>query len=219
MRRATSAKRATQRLRRTVKKPLDMKTQDKLRKALRAKCGPRPDERFFRKYDRDRSGELSVQEVEEMFRTGLKITKREASPADVRALVAAMDADGSGTLSLAELAAFVGNRPVSPGKSKMKRRMIKKTTAFFPSSNANEPLAPPYRALPVLQTSRHVEGRVDGVWGGNPRLGRGLRGRANRRTRTHPGTRASRRRADDLNVTWSGPRRRDVVDVAVREYE
>ena len=43
-----------------------------------------------------------------MFRTGLKITKREASPADVRALVAAMDADGSGTLSLAELAAFVG---------------------------------------------------------------------------------------------------------------
>ena len=161
MRRATSAKRATQRLRRTVKKPLDMKTQDKLRKALRAKCGPRPDERFFRKYDRDRSGELSVQEVEEMFRTGLKITKREASPADVRALVAAMDADGSGTLSLAELAAFVGNRPVSPGKSKMKRRMIKKTTAFFPSSNANEPLAPPYRALPV--SMQH--GRVDGVWG------------------------------------------------------
>ena len=165
MRRATSAKRATQRLRRTVKKPLDMKTQDKLRKALKAKCGSRPDERFFRKYDRDRSGELSVQEVEEMFRTGLKITKREASPADVRALVAAMDADGSGTLSLAELAAFVGNRPVSPGKSKMKRRMIKKTTAFFPSAGANEPLAPPYRALPVCQTSRHVEGRVDGVWG------------------------------------------------------
>ena len=168
MRRATSAKRATQRLRRTVKKPLDMKTQDKLRKALRAKCGSRPDERFFRKYDRDRSGELSVQEVEEMCRTGLKITKREASPADVRALVAAMDADGSGTLALAELAAFVGNRPVSPGKSKMKRRMIKKTTAFFPSSNANEPLAPPYRALPVLQTRRrlrYVEGRVDGVWG------------------------------------------------------
>ena len=164
MRRATSAKRATQRLRRTVKKPLDMKTQDKLRKALRAKCGSRPDERFFRKYDRDRSGELSVQEVEEMFRTGLKITKREASPADVRALVAAMDADGSGTLSLAELAAFVGNRPVSPGKSKMKRRMIKKTTAFFPAASG-EPLAPPYRALPVCQTSRHVEGRVDGVWG------------------------------------------------------
>ena len=156
MRRATSAKRATQRLRRTVKKPLDMKTQDKLRKALRAKCGSRPDERFFRKYDRDRSGELSVQEVEEMFRTGLKITKREASPADVRALVAAMDADGSGTLSLAELAAFVGNRPVSPGKSKMKRRMIKKTTAFFPSSNANEPLAPPYRTLPVLQMSHRL---------------------------------------------------------------
>ena len=74
MRRATSSKRATQRLRRTVKKPLDMKTHDKLRKALRAKCGSRPDERFFRKYDRDRSGELSVQEVEEMFRTGLKIT-------------------------------------------------------------------------------------------------------------------------------------------------
>ena len=158
MRRATSAKRATQRLRRTVKKPLDMKTQDKLRKALRAKCGSRPDERFFRKYDRDRSGELSVQEVEEMFRTGLKITKREASPADVRALVAAMDADGSGTLSLAELAAFVGNRPVSPGKSKMKRRMIKKTTAFFPAASG-EPLAPPYRALPA--SIQH--GRVDGV--------------------------------------------------------
>ena len=157
MRRATSAKRATQRLRRTVKKPLDMKTQDKLRKALRAKCGSRPDERFFRKYDRDRSGELSVQEVEEMFRTGLKITKREASPADVRALVAAMDADGSGTLSLAELAAFVGNRPVSPGKSKMKRRMIKKTTAFFPSSNANEPLAPPYRMLPASIQHGHVD--------------------------------------------------------------
>ena len=206
MRRATSAKRATQRLRRTVKKPLDMKTQDKLRKALRAKCGSRPDERFFRKYDRDRSGELSVQEVEEMFRTGLKITKREASPADVRALVAAMDADGSGTLSLAELAAFVGNRPVSPGKSKMKRRMIKKTTAFFPSSNANEPLAPPYRTLPVLQT--YVEGRVDGVWGGNPRLGRGLRGRANRRTRTHPGTGASRRRTERSQKTTQAARTR-----------
>ena len=95
-----------------------------------------------------------------MFRTGLKITKREASPADVRALVAAMDADGSGTLSLAELAAFVGNRPVSPGKSKMKRRMIKKTTAFFPAAS-EEPLAPPYRALPVCQTRsrrwRHVD--------------------------------------------------------------
>ena len=172
MRRATSAKRATQRLRRTVKKPLDMKTQDKLRKALRAKCGSRPDERFFRKYDRDRSGELSVQEVEEMFRTGLKITKREASPADVRALVAAMDADGSGTLSLAELAAFVGNRPVSPGKSKMKRRMIKKTTAFFPASS-NEPLAPPYRTLPALQTSHALRGGSR-RWrlGGSRRLGR-----------------------------------------------
>ena len=93
-----------------------------------------------------------------MFRTGLKITKREASPADVRALVAAMDADGSGTLSLAELAAFVGNRPVSPGKSKMKRRMIKKTTAFFPAASG-EPLAPPYRARPASIQ----RGRVDGV--------------------------------------------------------
>ena len=99
-----------------------------------------------------------------MFRTGLKITKREASPADVRALVAAMDADGSGTLSLAELAAFVGNRPVSPGKSKMKRRMIKKTTAFFPSAGANEPLAPPYRELPAsMQHAVEQRGRVDGV--------------------------------------------------------
>ena len=76
----------------------------------------------------------------------------------VGTLIKLTDADGSGTLSLAELAAFVGNRPVSPGKSKMKRRMIKKTTAFFPAASG-EPLAPPYRALPASIQ----RGRVDGV--------------------------------------------------------
>ena len=81
-----------------------MKTQDKLRKALRAKCGSRPDERFSEVRPRP-VRRVSRPEVEEMFRTGLKITKREASPADVRGIGGCMDADG-GTLSLAELAAL-----------------------------------------------------------------------------------------------------------------
>lgn len=171
MRRATSAQRAGSKLRKKAKTPLDAKVADKLRKALRGRCAP-PYEQFFRKYDRDRSGELSTPEFEDMLRTGLNLTKRDVSVVELRALVASMDTDASGTLSLAELAAFVANKPASPSKKKsFVSRILPKASALsaFTSKGPAEPLAPLFRALPVFFKRWRAQGvevpsrRVDGV--------------------------------------------------------
>jgi Ca2+-binding EF-hand superfamily protein len=80
---------------------------DKLQSKLRAACMDTKPSKFFGKFDKDKSGDLSVKELEKLIRTSLKITKKELSEKDISALVQALDYDDSGSISIEELGDFV----------------------------------------------------------------------------------------------------------------
>lgn len=63
--------------------------------------------KFFKRFDKDKSGDMNAKELERMIRVSLKINEKELSSADVKTLIAALDDDGSGSVSLEELGDFV----------------------------------------------------------------------------------------------------------------
>ena len=73
----------------------DPKVIDKLQAKLRAACMDTKPQKFFSKFDKGKSGDLSAKELEKLIRTSLKITKKELSEKDISALVQALDDDDS----------------------------------------------------------------------------------------------------------------------------
>lgn len=94
-------------LKKRRKKLPEQKIVDKLQAKLRAACLDTKPSKFFRKFDKDKSGDLGAKELEKMIRTSLKISKSELSEKDVAALVQALDDDNSGSVSIEELGDFV----------------------------------------------------------------------------------------------------------------
>jgi len=68
-------------------------------------------ETVFSRFDSDRSGELEPEEVRKAIRVSMKIPDSQVSDAEIRALCGMLDADRSGTVSISELVAFVGEEP------------------------------------------------------------------------------------------------------------
>jgi len=64
-------------------------------------------QKFFRKFDKDRSGTLNTDELRRLIRIELRITPATMSDKDVETLVAALDDDGGGQLSVDELVDFI----------------------------------------------------------------------------------------------------------------
>ena len=85
----------------------DQKVIDKLQAKLRAACMDTKPSKFFSKFDKDKSGDLSVKELEKLIRTSLKITKKELSEKDISALVQAWMMMTLGSISIEELGDFV----------------------------------------------------------------------------------------------------------------
>ena len=68
---------AKPKLKKKRRKLPDQKVIDKLQAKLRAACMDTKPRKFFSKFDKDKSGDLSVKELEKLIRTSLKITKKE----------------------------------------------------------------------------------------------------------------------------------------------
>jgi len=62
---------------------------------------------MFKRWDNDGEGMLDAHEFAKLVRTGLRLTPMEVPDAHITALVEALDDDGSGTISISELADFV----------------------------------------------------------------------------------------------------------------
>ncbi|KAK7236177.1 mRNA splicing protein [Aureococcus anophagefferens] len=89
------------------RRKIDEKVAVKLQSKLKAACIDTAPAKFFKKFDKDKSGDMNAKELSKMIRVSLKISEKELSEADVKALIDALDDDGSGSLSLDELADFV----------------------------------------------------------------------------------------------------------------
>jgi len=89
------------------RRKIDEKVAEKLQSKLKAACIDTAPAKFFKKFDKDKSGDMNAKELSKMIRVSLKISEKELSEADVKALIDALDDDGSGSLSLDELADFV----------------------------------------------------------------------------------------------------------------
>jgi len=70
-------------------------------------------ETLFSSFDPDSSGSLAPDEVREAFRTSLKISAEQVSDADIQALCGMLDADKTGTVSISELVACLGDESAS----------------------------------------------------------------------------------------------------------
>ncbi|KAH8071344.1 hypothetical protein JL721_4316 [Aureococcus anophagefferens] len=88
------------------RRKIDEKVAEKLQSKLKAACIDTAPAKFFKKFDKDKSGDMNAKELSKMIRVSLKISEKELSEADVKALIDALDDDGSGSLSLDELADF-----------------------------------------------------------------------------------------------------------------
>ena len=82
---------------------IDLSTATRLQQRLQEATSPAA---FFRKFDKGGDGALDAKELKKLIRTDLKITKKELPDADIDALVAALDDDFSGSVSLSELSDF-----------------------------------------------------------------------------------------------------------------
>ena len=92
---------------RTRRHEIDDETAEKLQARLRAATIGTDPRKLFSKYDRDRAGTLDETEFTMLVRKDLKLAPNDVSEKDIKALVAALDDDGEGTLSIEELADFV----------------------------------------------------------------------------------------------------------------
>jgi len=63
---------------------------------------------LFGRFDTDGSGQLDTTEVRLAFRRTLRIPPSSISDADISSLCRSLDADGSGSVSIAEMVAFIG---------------------------------------------------------------------------------------------------------------
>ena len=86
---------------------IDVETAKRVRRCLKAACINETPLKMFSRYDKDRSGDLDSRELTGLIRRKLKIPPSDLSNRDVFALIKLLDADKSGTLAIAELAAFV----------------------------------------------------------------------------------------------------------------
>eukprot|EP00929_Paragymnodinium_shiwhaense_P002096 TRINITY_DN102293_c0_g1_i1.p1 TRINITY_DN102293_c0_g1~~TRINITY_DN102293_c0_g1_i1.p1 ORF type:complete len:488 (+),score=124.04 TRINITY_DN102293_c0_g1_i1:54-1517(+) len=64
-------------------------------------------EKIFKKFDKDKSGLLSADELKKMIRMELRLPETAVSDRDIEHLVSALDDDDSGSLSIAELSDFI----------------------------------------------------------------------------------------------------------------
>ena len=116
----------------------------KLQKKLKAACVGASAAELLDRYDKSKDGVLDAKELTELVRRTLKIGSIELSDADISALVAALDDDGGGSVSIEELADFIERG----------------SATFFtgpPSEGAAAATAPPPSAKPSgkKRTRRH----------------------------------------------------------------
>jgi Ca2+-binding EF-hand superfamily protein len=95
---------------------IDTAVAEKLLKALR---GATTYQKVFGKFDTSGDGKLDAGELLALVRDDLNILSDEVADQDVRSLAVALDDDGSGTLSIEELASFVefGTDAIAIGRS------------------------------------------------------------------------------------------------------
>lgn len=80
---------------------------ERLQKSFKQSLRGMPAEKVFRKFDKDKSGELSKVEFIRLVRLQLRIGRDSFSDSDIQALIAALDDDGTGCISIEELLDFV----------------------------------------------------------------------------------------------------------------
>ena len=145
---------------------IDEAVAKKIQSKLKAVCYGTTPQRVFARYDRDKGGSLDHAEFKKMIRTGLKIGKDDLADGDLEALIAALDDDGGGTLSIDELADFVERGTATFGTSegvaeggakwggvaieKPVRRRCQATATQTPALVSSPPSAPAHRPLPPL---------------------------------------------------------------------
>jgi len=97
------------------KKPLEPRVVERVRskisKAASAGGGGRSLQELFGRFDKDGSGQLEDEELRRALRGSLKIPGYAISDAEISSLCAMLDSDQSGTISISELVAFVGEEP------------------------------------------------------------------------------------------------------------
>jgi Ca2+-binding EF-hand superfamily protein len=71
-----------------------------------AAYGTRPAD-LFKKYDKDKAGTLDGKEFTQLVRKELKLGPGDVTDKDIKALIAALDEDGAGTISIEELAVSI----------------------------------------------------------------------------------------------------------------
>ncbi|KAH8044584.1 hypothetical protein JL721_12794 [Aureococcus anophagefferens] len=89
------------------KKQISEEVALKLQQKLKAACLNDSPQKFFRKFDKDKSGDMDAAELTRMIRVSLKLGKDQLTDNEIKALIDALDDDGSGSLSLEELGDFV----------------------------------------------------------------------------------------------------------------
>jgi Ca2+-binding EF-hand superfamily protein len=89
------------------RKKIDDATGTKLQKKLKAATMGTSISKLLKRYDKSGDGLLDAKELTQLIRRDLKVPEREVSDADIGLLIAALDDDGGGTLSIDELADFV----------------------------------------------------------------------------------------------------------------
>ena len=79
----------------------------KLQTKLKAACVGTTADKLLKRYDKSKDGTLDEKELTDLVRRNLKIGTGELADADIAALVAALDDDGGGSVSIDELADFI----------------------------------------------------------------------------------------------------------------
>ena len=96
---------------------IDAATATKLQLKLRAACADKAErqnlprvlvlDQLLKKHDKSKDGSLDAKELRQLIRRDLKVPASEVSDGEIASLVAALDDDGSGSLSVDEFADFV----------------------------------------------------------------------------------------------------------------
>lgn len=104
------------------KRPLDPAVLERVRLRIRASASTghagKELNTIFGRFDKDSSGILSKEELRVALRKTLRIPPSVLSDADIGALCAALDADSSGSVSVAELVEFVSKEPAGSSSKK-----------------------------------------------------------------------------------------------------
>jgi len=93
------------------RKPLEPRMVDKVRAKLQRATSQKDVLEIFTKFDKDSSGQLEDSEFRRAVRESLGIAKYSISDAEISSLCGMLDADGSGSVSIAEIAEFIDSGP------------------------------------------------------------------------------------------------------------